>query len=155
MVSETKIIYRRASLKDLKEICKFVDYWLSGRGLRLGISNAGNDYFISPSQHRTYLKYCIVYIALKQTLTTHPKIVGWVVKERTNVLIHLLIAGDERKKGIGQSLLKIINPDIIRSKSDQMTGNPAEFYEQNGYMKISKIKVGKKSNIDLMVKKLI
>ena len=67
-------------------------------------------------------------------------------------MIHLLIAADQRGKGIGKEMLRQLNPDIIRSKSDQMTGNPASFYEKNGYVLCNTIQVGKKRNIDLMMK---
>jgi hypothetical protein len=133
---------------DLKAICNFVDYWLAGRAKRLGIKNASNDYFVSPGQHKDYLKNTIVLIAFDGD-----KMVGWGVKERTNVLIHLLIAADCRGFGVGAKMLEILNPDIIRSKTDQQTGDPGPFYEKNGYMRIGANLVGKKRNIQFMCKK--
>ena len=53
-----------------------------------------------------------------------------VVKGKNNVLIHLLIDAKYRGKGIGKKILKKLNPDIIRSKSDQQTGDPKQFYEK-------------------------
>jgi len=82
------------------------------------------------------------------------KLVGWAVKRlKTNVLFHLLIDPDYRGMGIGAKLLEILKPDIVRSKSDQMTGDPAAFYEKNGYVTASKTFVGKKRNIQFMARK--
>ena len=146
---DKKIVYRRATRKDLPDIRKFVDYWLSGRAKAKGIKNAGNDYFVTYNQHRSYIKNCYVWLALDNNL-----IVGWGVKQKNNVMIHLLVDANYRGRGIGAKMLELMNPDIIRSKSDQMTGDPATFYEKHGYMKISqKTMVGKKRNIDLMVKR--
>ena len=147
MCDKRLIKYRRASMKDLQNIRKFVDFWLSGRAMNKGIKNAGNDYFVSIGQQKSYLKNCIVLLAHYKN-----KIVGWAVKERTNVLIHLLVAADCRGMGIGKEMMSQLKPDIIRSKSDQQTGDPAPFYEMLGYKRISDVKVGKKKNIEFMSK---
>lgn len=139
-----KIIYRKVVKNDFDDVTKFVDKWLSGRAIKEG---GGNDYFVTKNQHKSYFKNCHVWIALDDK-----KIVAWVVKEKTNILIHLLVAADYRKMGIGQELMRIINPDIIRSKSDQMTGNPNKFYQKMGYKSINKSMVGTKKNIELMTK---
>jgi len=146
---EANITYRRAVNSDLDNIKYFVDYWLAGRAKNAGVENAGNDYFVTSGQHKGYLKGSIILLAL-----INDKIVGWAVKGTNNVLIHLLIAADTRGMGIGSAMLKQLNPDIIRSKSDQQTGDPASFYEKHGYALFSSTvsKIGKKSNIDLMVK---
>jgi len=144
--NKESITYRRACLKDLQNIQEFVDFWLSGRAVKIG---GGNDYFVSRSQQKGYLKNTIVLLAEMKG-----EIVGWAVKGRNNVLIHLLVAADYRGKGIGKKMLERLNPDVIRSKSDQMTGDPVGFYEKNGYMVFNaNTKVGKKSNIDLMIKR--
>lgn len=149
MVGEKQITYRKASMSDLNACVEFTDAWLAGRRRAKGHPLAGNDYFISPSQHDSYLRGCHVLLAL-----VADEIVGWGVMERTMVLIHLLVDGDYRGLGIGAALLKQLNPDIVRSKQDQMTGDPAPFYERNGYMRMSEIAVGKKRNIELFAKRL-
>lgn len=143
---DTKIIYRRATIADLDNIQIFVDYWLSGRALRDN-KNGGNDYFVSKGQHKSYLKNSHVLIAVEEG-----KIVGWAVKGRNDVMIHLLIAGDCRGKGVGTELLKRLNPSVIRSKSDQQTGDPFSFYKKHGYKRASSVKVGKNDNIELLSK---
>jgi GNAT superfamily N-acetyltransferase len=136
MSNKRKIEYRRASFRDIKDIRIFVDYWLSGRALRVGFNNAGNDYFVTPMQHKAYLKSQIVYIALENN-----EIVGWGVKDRNNVLLHLLVAADKRGLGIGRKILNILNPDVIRSKSDQQTDDPASLlnWRPNMLMNLTKI----------------
>ncbi len=149
MADKEQIVYRRATMRDLPRICEFVDWWLAGRAKARGVKNAGDDYFVTPSQHRAYLKGCHVLLA-----EAGDRIVGWAVKEPTNVLIHLLVAADWRGRGIGKKMLHILDPDIIRSKSDQTTGDPARFYEAQGYMRMGHVKVGRKRNIDLMAKRM-
>ena len=135
---------RKVEKNDFQNIQKFVDKWLSGRAIKEG---GGNDYFVTKNQHKSYFKNYHVYIALDKD-----KIIGWLVKEKSNVLIHLLIDPYYRGKGIGKQMMTIANPDIIRSKSDQQTGDPKLFYERLGYKIVIDSKVGKKKNIDMMSK---
>lgn len=140
------ITYRPANKNDLVNICKFVDFWLSGGAKRLGISSAGSDYFVPYHQQEGYITRKITYIAIHKT-----KIIGWAVKTQHNSLIHLLVHPDYRGKGIGSRLLQILDPSFVRSKSDQSTGNPINFYKKHGY-EIIEVSQGKKHNIDLLKK---
>jgi len=142
---KSKIIIIRCVVKDdFDNVTKFVDKWLSGRALSEG---GGNDYFVTKNQHKSYFKNCHVFIALDGD-----KIIGWGVKEKSNVLIHLLIDANYRNIGLGKRMMKAINPMIIRSKSDQQTGDPRKFYEKLGYKIVCKNKTGRKNNIELMTK---
>lgn len=139
-----QITYRPANGSDLPDICKFVDFWLSGGAKRLKIPGAGADYFVPKGQQIGYLKYKTTYLA-----TYSDSIIGWAVKSKNRTMIHLLIVPDYRGKGIGGHLLEILNPEFIRSKSDQSTGDPVEFYQKHGY-EIIHAKEGKHHNIDIM-----
>ncbi len=143
-MSLQNIIYRKVVVSDFNNVTKFVDDWLSGRKLKEG---GGNDYFVTRNQHKTYFKNCHVWIALDAE-----KIIAWGVKEKSGVLIHLLVDANYRGKHIGTEMMHRINPDVIRSKSDQMTGDPREFYETLGYKVVSTQMIGKKKNIELMSK---
>lgn len=145
-----KITYRKPKdAADLEACIKFTDDWLAGRKRSAGDMRAGDDYFVTPTQHKNYLKSAYVLLAFNKK-----KLIGWAVKwSKTNTLFHLLIDPDYRGLGIGAKLLKILDPDIVRSKSDQMTGDPAAFYEKHGYISGSEIFVGKKRNIQFMVRK--
>lgn len=149
MFDKRQIVYRRATMVDCENCVRFTDAWLAGRQKTKGHPLAGNDYFISWGQYKSYLRTRHVLLALDQS-----EIVGWAVMERTRVLIHLLVHGDYRGHEIGGALLSRLNPDIIRSKQDQTTGDPASFYERNGYMKMSELRVGKKRNIELFAKRV-
>ncbi len=140
------IVYRPASGDDLENVRKFVDFWLSGGAKRLGIPGAGADYFVPKGQQIGYLKYKTVYIAMFAQ-----KIIGWTVKSKNGTMIHLLVNAEYRGKGIGGNLLNIIDPDYIRSKSDQTTGDPLKFYQKHGY-EIKEAKIGKHQSIDLLQK---
>lgn len=140
----SKFQYRKVKKIDFDKVTKFVDKWLSGRAIKEG---GGNDYFVSYNQHKSYFKNCHVWIIIDKN-----EIIGWGVKEKSNILIHLLISAKYRGLGLGAKLLKIMNPDIIRSKSDQMTGDPKDFYIKMGYKTVFKNKTGKKKNIDLLTK---
>ena len=69
----------------------------------------------------------------------------------TDSLIHLLVHPDCRGHGIGKEILKKLNPQVIRSKSDQSTGDPTGFYLRNGYEITREEKVGRKENISIVL----
>ncbi len=138
------VTYRPALIDDLPNICKFVDFWLSGGAKRLHIPGAGADYFIPRGQQIGYLKYKTTYLAIY-----NDKIIGWSVKSKNETLIHLLVTPEYRGKGIGGHLLKIQSPSMIRSKSDQSTGDPLKFYQKHGY-EIIEAGQGKNKNIDIL-----
>jgi GNAT superfamily N-acetyltransferase len=138
-------------------VSRFTDFWLSGRGKRLGISGAVDDCFISPSQHKKYIcKY-------RTFLCYHDfELIGWAVVEPSNTLIHMLVAGNYRGQGIGTKMMVILNPRVVRSKNDQSSGNPIGFYETLGYHKVTSeqsrsrldidsIRPTRKKNIDILV----
>lgn len=128
MRNENKTTIRKAKAIDLCRIINFVDYWLSGRGVKAKAKGAVNDCFISPSQHQRYLTKYDTYI-----MQANDEIIGWAVKHPNGSLLHLLIAGDKRGMGYGAKLLRHIKPNVIRAKTNQSTGDPTPFYVQYGY----------------------
>lgn len=125
---------RTATLNDLPAIRTFVDFWISGRGTALNTPGATNDYFVSPKQHEKYLKKYNVILLYDQD-----SLIGWLVIQRQNTLIHLLIAGTHRHLGFGTRLLAHFKPHRIRSKSNQSSGDPRAFYERNGYTRVDSV----------------
>lgn len=142
-----EIVYRKAVIEDLPAIVAFVDFWLTGGGKAGGIPGAGHDYFVRVGQHESYLKKYDVLLAGYMGA-----IVGWAVKTKKGVLIHMLIAATFRGQGIGSEMLRRIQPDVVRSKFDQSSGDPAGFYKKHGYVKQTGERVGKKKNIDIFVR---
>ena len=128
--------YRLAVLDDLESIVEFVDRLLSG-----------HDFFCPRGQHIGYFKYKTILVCFKSA-----DLIGWAVRQKNGALIHLLVDPDYRGKGIGSHLLEILEPLLIRSKSDQSTGDPRPFYEKHGYTKDQGERVGKNKNIDLLSK---
>ncbi len=139
--------YRIAREPDLPAIAAFVDFWLAGRGLVDSIPGSAHDYFVPAGRH---LKYVTKYTTTIALVAHH--ISGWSVKTHLGVLLHLLVAGTFRHRGIGSELLRRQDPESIRSKMDQTAGNPAEFYENLGYTRAPMPAQGKKQNIELFVK---
>jgi len=139
--------YHRASESDLPAIVAFVDYWLTGGGQANGVPGATHDYFVREGQHKSYLVKYDVMVA-----TLAGEIVGWAVKTHKGVLIHMLVAATFRGCGIGSEMLRRIRPAVVRSKYDQKSGDPAAFYEKQGFIKVQAERVGKKKNIDVFVK---
>ena len=146
---------KKATILDRSAICKFTDFWLSGRGLRIKAPGAVNDCFISPSQHTKYIERYSTHIIREGT-----ELIAWAVIQNDGSLIHMLIAGSHRHRGIGSLFLKVLDPPKIHSKSDQSSGDPKEFYEKNGYTflhsvksqsrwDINKIRPNRKKNIDI------
>lgn len=138
------IEYRRANNGDLSAIVAFVDYWLTGGGKADGIPKATHDFFVPVGRHEKYLVKYSVMLA-----TFAGEIIGWAVKTHKGVLIHLLIAATFRGKGIGGEMLRRMNPSVVRSKMDQKSGNPADFYRKFGYEKESSEPTGRKKNIEI------
>jgi len=126
---------RRAWPDDEPAITTFVDRLLSV-----------NDYFVPRGRQKAFLKKYQVFIA-----ELFGQVVGWSVVDKHGKLIHLLVETQYRGCGIGERLLQISAPKSIRSKSDQSTGNPVEFYKKHGYTLIAG-KVGKNRNIDILIK---
>ncbi len=139
--------YRTGRESDLPAITAFVDFWLAGRGLADSVPGSAHDYFVPAGRH---LKYVTKYTTTIALLENH--IIGWSVKTHLGVLIHLLVAGTFRHRGIGSELLLQQDPESIRSKMDQAAGNPAEFYEKLGYTQTHMPAQGKKQNIELFAK---
>lgn len=134
---------RRAKLEDVFDLCRFTDYWLSGRGKRENAPGAVNDCFVSPSQHEKYIKKYTTWLVTVRTV-----IVGWAVIQKNGSLTHFLIAGTHRGRGIGSKFLEFLGPETIRSKSNQSSGDPGPFYKKRGYKKISRIKSKSRLDID-------
>ncbi len=114
--------YRDATLDDLKAVSYFTDFWLSGRGKRVKEFRAVDDCFISPSQHKKYICKYRTFLCIDTF-----GIVGWAVVEPSGTLIHLLVGACYRGKGIGRTMMSLLSPKFVRSKSDQSSGNPIGF----------------------------
>ena len=142
-----EVEYRNAEISDLNAIVAFVDFWLTGGGLADGVSGASHDFFVPYGRHKAYLVKYQVLLAIYGG-----EIVGWAVKTKKGVLIHLLVAGTFRGNGIGGEMLRRMDPDSVRSKFDQSTGDPSGFYRKQGYVKASGTRLGKRQNIDIFTK---
>lgn len=130
------IQYRLANINDLEPIIEIVDRLLSGR-----------DFFCPRGQHIGYFKYKTILLAFDQA-----KLIAWSVRQKNGSLIHLLVEPEYRGLGIGSHLLEVLEPLFVRSKSDQSTGDPYEFYAKHGYVKTTDERIGKNKNIDLLSK---
>lgn len=139
-----EIKYRKAVMEDLEAIVRFVDYWLAGGAEKDKVPGATHDFFVPQGRQANYLAKYDVLLAICERA-----IVGWAVKTQRNILIHLLVAVPFRGKGIGGEMLRILSPEIVRSKMDQKSGDPADFYMKQGYYKLSCEKFGKNENIEL------
>ncbi len=142
-----EIKYRNATMEDLAAIIRFVDYWLTGGAERDHVPGATHDFFIPFGRQKKYLARYDVLLAICERA-----IVGWAVKTDRGILIHLLVAVPFRGRGIGGEMLRRLSPEIVRSKMDQKSGDPADFYMKYGYYKLSCERLGKKENIELFVK---
>ncbi len=134
---------QKATLLDLPAIKTFTDFWLAGRGMRVNTPGAVNDYFISPSQHKKYItRYQTFIIILDQ------KLIAWCVIQNDGSMIHLLVAGSHRGQGLGTLILHKLNPHRVHSKSNQSSGDPAGFYEHNGYQLVDRVQSRSRLDID-------
>ena len=144
---EKLFTFRQAVPDDVPEIIKFVDFWLTGGAKARGVRGGSHDCLIPPSQHRDYLRKYHVLLALD-----NGKLIGWAVMSKTKRLFHLLVAGDYRGKGIGETFLRTLNPEIVRSKTDQGTGDPTDWYIHQGYVPEPGPLQGRRQNIQVLTK---
>ncbi len=142
-----EVEYRKAVKLDFDRVVRFVDFWLTGGGLADGVPGSAHDFFVPQGLHEKYFAKYNVLLAIYEG-----EIVGWAVKANKGVLIHLLVAGTFRGNGIGGEMLRRMSPDVVRSKFDQSTGDPAAFYRKHGYVKVLGERLGKKKNIELFTK---
>lgn len=142
-----EIKYRKAAMEDLAAIVRFVDYWLTGGAVSDRVPGATHDFFVSRGRQEAYLAKYDVLLAICERV-----IVGWAVKTNRNILIHMLVAVPFRGKGIGGEMIRRLAPEIVRSKMDQKSGDPADFYMKQGYYRLSCERLGKKENIELFAK---
>ena len=141
------ITYKIASSEDIPQLIAFTDFWLAGRGTAVHAEGVVNDYWISPSQHRDYLRKYKVLVAIDSAT-----IVGWAVCSKSKRLFHMLVAGTHRGKGIGSKMLKMLDPQTVRSKTDQASGDPTPWYIAHGFNRASVRLEGKKQNIAILTK---
>ena len=139
------VLYRDATLDDLKDVSRFTDFWLSGRGKRVKAFGAVDDCFISHSQHKKYICKYRTLICLEDL-----ELVGWAVVEPSDTLINMLVAGNYRGQGIGRQMMCLLSPKFVRSKLDQSSGNPTGFYEKLGYTKVKTVKSRSRLDIDII-----
>lgn len=133
-------LIRAALLCDVPNICDFID------------SHYRKDYFMTKAQiercvdgKRFKRKPLPNLIALEGSI-----IVGFALKSRKGALINLLVHPDFRNLGIGENLLKALNPDFVRVKTNVFTGDPSKYYEKLGYSFLS---TTSKSHIKTFVSK--
>jgi N-acetylglutamate synthase-like GNAT family acetyltransferase len=130
-----KFKIEKATKKDIPEILAFVDIYLR------------NDWLV----RRPYLISCMNRDAVYMVRNEEGRIVAWATCHEGR-LWNLLVHPKYRGCKIGKMLMEELKPTIIRSKSDQSTGDPTSFYEKMGYVVVER-KAGRKRNINIMIKK--
>lgn len=108
----------RAEIDDEDLLCDLAD-----AGLRA-------DAYIPRGQMRAILKRSCsdVYI-----ISYEGEVCGFAILYTGRKLHNLFIVDWARRKGIGSIVLRALDPQQIRSKSDISHGNPRKFYESHGY----------------------
>lgn len=110
----------RAEVDDEDLLCDLAD-----AGLRA-------DAYIPRGQMRAILKRSCsdVYIILYEE-----QVCGFAILYTGRTLHNLFIVDWARRRGVGGSVLALLDPQKIRSKSDISSGNPREFYESANYVR--------------------
>lgn len=139
--------FRWANIEDLDGITEYVDCFLSGRRHKTLGRVSASDYFVEHGRHIHYIKDYKTLLAVVGQM-----IVGWAVLTSKGVLIHLLVRPDFRGRGIGRRMVEILQPELVRSKTDQSSGNPEHFYRTLGYVPSKAEFVGRKRNIQLFIR---
>jgi GNAT superfamily N-acetyltransferase len=50
-----------------------------------------------------------------------------------STLQNLYVHPEHRRQGVGEAVLSLLNPDVVRAKGNMSQGNPVPFYEKQGY----------------------
>ena len=130
------MVIRKAEIKDQFAIIKYLDKYLR------------RDWFETRKRLLTFLKFYNCHVAFDKD-----KLIGFSVVQKNGLMIRLLIIPEYRGMGVGGRMLRESKPQIIRCKTDQSTGDPSAFYEKHGYFAQGE-RIGRKKNIQLMLKKL-
>lgn len=125
--------FRAARLRDLVKIARFIE------------EHVRDDVFDS----RKRLKSFILREKTMLCFDDNKLIALAVVQRGNDAMIRLLVHPNYRGKGIGKQMIAQLNPQIIRSKTDQSTGDPTDYYTSIGYEAIGAL-VGRKKNVQLM-----
>lgn len=134
-VKEISIRWQVANIDNLQQLRSFIDKHLR------------KDWFERERVIRDKLLSNIILLGWHESV-----LICWASKGPNEVLQNLLVHPDYRGFGIGQQAMDFIGAYIIRSKSDQSTGDPEAFYNKNGFESTGII-TGRKKNINLMVKR--
>lgn len=127
------LIFRPATQDDLPKILAFTDIFLRRSWL------VRREYANDHVDHS--------WIVLDQE-----KLVGWAMitgKKVGRTLYNLIVHPKYRSRHIGATLITALKPDVIRSKTDQATGDPTEFYKKMGY-EVIEMRRGRKKKINIM-----
>lgn len=129
------VVIRDAVVDDFDVIREFLDDELR------------RDYFVTGEQLRDILngRYHRTWLAIDDNV-----IVGLaIVTNAYRTLVNLLVAQNQRRRGIGDRLLQAAKPERIRAKMDVSAGDPTQFYVARGYRTTGEINA--KGNISIMV----
>jgi GNAT superfamily N-acetyltransferase len=132
-IEKTEII--EATENDIPEILGFTDIFLR------------RDWIINRGYCLSNLKNGIILLAKHG----RDKIVGVAVAKKNRTLYLLYVHPKYRSQKIGYKILQRLNPETIRARINQTTGNPVPYYERLGY-KISIPHDPKNRNICIMKK---
>ena len=111
------LIFRPATQDDLPKILAFADIFLR------------RDWLVRR-------EYANDHVAHSWIVLDQDKLVGWAMitgKKVGRTLYNLIVHPKYRNRHIGSTLITALNPDVIRSKVDQTTGDPTKFYKKLGY----------------------
>jgi N-acetylglutamate synthase-like GNAT family acetyltransferase len=129
------LIYRKMIESDIPKVLAFVDIFLR------------RSWFVRR-------KYCFDHMNESWVVLDADKLVGWIFiggKKVKKTLYNLIVHPKYRGRHIGGILIEKLKPKIIRSKTDQTTGDPTEFYKKIGY-EVTEMKQGRKKKINIMRK---
>lgn len=128
------LIFRKAVDQDVAKILAFSDIFLR------------RDVLIIRQYILNNIKRGDVWLVLDGEKLCAFSMSGYKTK---SCLWNLYVHPKYRKRHIGGMLIEHTKPQIIRSKRDQVTGDPTPFYEKMGY-RITQANQGAKKNINIM-----
>lgn len=124
LVPHPKLLIKlhRCTVDDTEAISNWCDVFLAG------------DYFIRKGHMLNLVKNPLIGVG---AIVIDESIAGFVAMYKGTTLQNLIIDPQYRGMGIGSALIAMLQPAVVRCKTNMLAGDPTAFYEQNGFVKVA------------------
>jgi len=116
-----RIVLHRCTEADNEAVSNWCDVFMAG------------DYFVRKGHMLNLIKNPVIRVCA--VIIDH-SIAGFVAVYKDTTLQNLLIDPQYRGMGVGSALIAVLQPSVVRCKTNMLAGDPTGFYQQNGYVPV-------------------